>query len=66
MEGEIDKYITRPRIMDELVHHNLGRAKKEMGLLSIKYFYLMAGLVMGTSSAGFEPCAQHRDWKKLF
>ena len=32
MEGEIDKYITKPRIMDELVHHNLDRAKKEMGL----------------------------------
>ncbi len=42
MDGEIDKYITRPRILDELVFHDLDKAKKEIGL---PYRYIDSSMV---------------------
>lgn len=32
MKVEIDKYITRPRVLKDLVYHDLDKAKKEIGL----------------------------------
>ncbi len=29
MNGEIDRYITMPRVLDELVYHDLDRPKKK-------------------------------------